>query len=38
LSNVAKEDFKAIRKKVDWEYLKSIKYPADLKDQHVVGK
>lgn len=35
---ISEEDFKTIRKKVDWEYLKSIKYPADLKDQHVVGK
>jgi len=31
-------DFISIREKVDWKYLKSIKYPADLKDQHFVGK
>lgn len=31
-------DFIDIRKKVDWNYLKSIKYPADFKDQHFVGK
>ncbi|WP_437368286.1 hypothetical protein [Maribacter litoralis] len=26
-------DFKNIRSKINWEYLKSLKYPADLKDQ-----
>ncbi|WP_055442442.1 hypothetical protein [Lacinutrix himadriensis] len=31
-------DFISIREKVDWNYLKSLKYPADLKDQHFVGK
>ena len=31
-------DFINIRQNVDWNYLKSIKYPADLKDQHFVGK
>ena len=31
-------DFINIRQNVDWEYLKSVKYPADLKDQNFVGK
>ncbi|MDO1514574.1 hypothetical protein Q2T41_18115 [Maribacter confluentis] len=35
---VKETDFINIRQNVDWEYLKSIKYPADLKDQHFVGK
>jgi len=29
-------DFTEIRKKVDWEYLKSIEYPAEFIDQHFV--
>ena len=35
---VKETDFINIRQNVDWEYLKSIKYPADLKDQYFVGK
>lgn len=35
---ISEIDFKQIRKDIDWEYLKSIKYPADLKDQHFVGR
>lgn len=35
---INESDFINIRENVDWEYLKSIKYPADLKDQHFVGK
>ncbi len=35
---INESDFVSIREKVDWEYLKSIKYPADLNDQHFVGK
>ena len=35
---INESDFINIRQNVDWEYLKSIKYPADLKDQHFVGK
>ncbi|WP_299365906.1 hypothetical protein [Winogradskyella sp.] len=35
---ISESDFIDIRKKVDWDYLKAIKYPADLKDQHFVGK
>ena len=35
---ISEIDFKEIRKNVDWEYLKTIKYPADLRDQHFVGR
>jgi hypothetical protein len=33
---ITETDFINIRQNIDWEYLKSIKYPADLKDQHFV--
>ena len=35
-NKISKSDFKNIRSKIDWDYLNSLKYPADLKDQHYV--
>ena len=34
---INESDFKNIRNKVDWNYLRSLKYPADLKEQYIVG-